>query len=244
MKTRNLKNRDFSNQFDHITLDDIFQKERQKESNKGMLNKTPSIITRKNDYGTWADSCDSYIQRMLELDPIVPNRYVWHVTYPCCDGIYNLRSFAIASDGLKVRYSRCGGAICAHNRLYSISDFYPFIIDYDAFTDSFGGIQAPSSRVLYSDFWRIDTHAYKGKWYIDPNMKDDCSIYSNTYPVNYLCTPEDVPAHALKLYKLSIDVFLNNYQRLGEPNFSLLSLSLLRPDNKVNEWVLRKRNAA
>jgi len=244
MKTRNYKNSDFSYQFDNITLDDLFQKKRPKESNKRMLNKITSIITRKNDYGTWADLCESYIQRMLELAPIVPNRYIWHVTYPCCDGIDNLRSFAIASEGLKVRYSRCGNAICAHNRLYSISKFYPFIIDGDSFTEKFGGFPAPSSSVLYSDFWRIDTLAYKGKWYIDPNMKDDSSIYSDTHPVNYICTPEDVPARALKLYKLTMDVFLDNLQQLEETNYPLLSISLLRPDDRVNEWVGRKRIAA
>lgn len=209
-----------------------------------MLNKTTSKSNEKNGYYTWADLCKSYIQRMLELEPIVPNRFVWHVTYPCCDGIDNLKRFAIASEGLKVRYSRCGGAICAHNRLSSISDFYPFIIDYDSFTDTFGGFPAPSSSVLYSDFWRIDTRSYRGKWYIDPNMKDDCSIYSNTHPINYICTPEDVPAHALKLFKLKMDVFLANKEQLEFSNSPLLSPSLLRPNYTVNGWVHRKILAA
>ncbi|MEI7463416.1 MAG: hypothetical protein WCK03_03410 [Candidatus Taylorbacteria bacterium] len=245
MKKRNYKNRDFSNQFNNITLSDICQKIKNIEPTKRKIASPASVITEQNEKYTNRDKLyENFIPRMLELDPIVPDRYIWHLTYPCCDGVENLRSFSIASEGLRVSRNRCGCAVFAHNRLYSISQFYPFIFDYNDLTMSFGGLPAPSSNVLYSDFWKIDTHAYKGKWYIDPNMKNDFSIWDGMQPINFICTPEDVPSCALKLYKLTMDVYLASYKQLELSDAPLLSTSLLRPNDKVNEWVRRKRTAA
>jgi hypothetical protein len=245
MKTRNFKNRDFSCQFNNLTLQDIIQKSKNEEPTNRKFNNPSSIISEQTDLkNAWDKLCKTFISRMLQLDPIIPGRYLWHVSFPWLDSTDNLRNFSIVSEGLKVKYSEGYDAIFAHNRLYSISEFYPFTIDMNSFNDSFGGIPAPGSSILYADFWRIDTQAYNGKWYIDPNMKNDCFIYGNGHPINFLCTPEDVPSYALKCYQLSLDVYLQEYKRLQRAHLPLLSTTMLRPNKDVNEWLRKKQAAA
>lgn len=196
--------------------------------------------SKRNEYEyRWDELCETFIPRMQELGPIQPDRYLWHVS----GNVDDMGGFSIVSEGLKVRYSRCGGAICAHNRLSSIMYFYPFTVDMNAFDDSFGGMLVPSQDVLYSDFWRIDTHTYNGKWYIDPNMRNYCFVYGGR-PENFICTPEDVPSYALKCFQLRMDVYLHEYKRLQEANLPVLSTSLLTPNEKVNEWIWRKCTTA
>jgi hypothetical protein len=75
-------------------------------------------------------------------------------------------------------------------------------------------------------------------------MKNDCFIYGNGHPINFLCTPEDVPSYALKCYQLSLDVYLQEYKRLQRAHLPLLSTTMLRPNKDVNEWLRKKQAAA
>jgi hypothetical protein len=237
MRTRYYKSNDFSDQFNNLTLKNIIQKRNTKEPVR-MPEKT-SIRFESLE--------DNFLQRMLELQPIVPSRYVWHVDGTWYDRGNDLRRFSISSQGLLCKYSKCK-AVFANNGLTSIASFFPYVDDrYDdwMFRNFFRKDMTPFEEMLKIDFWRIDTHTFNGIWYIDPNIKNDIIPFENgESPVNYICTPVDIPPRALKMYSFNLDVYIKKLPKLMMTNSSLFPLSLLTPDDRVNEWIRRKQSAA
>jgi hypothetical protein len=101
----------------------------------------------------------------------------------------------------------------------------------------------PAPIVLHSDFWRIDTNACNARWHIDPNMvtEDRENIQHNRH---YICTEMDIPPYALRLYKVKLEVYRSKLLQNLLKNSSVFPVSLLRPDERVNNWVNRSKQAA
>ena len=238
MKTKTFKNRDFSCQFDNITLSDILKQTNKKEPGKQPKKSAFSFNTLE----------DNFLERMLELKPIVPNRYVWHVgrevySYPDIE----FDRFSIVSEGLLCRKSRCN-AVFANNALTSIGSFFPFVDDglnCLMFRDSFREDMTPYFDLVERDFWRIDTQAFNARWYIDPNLKDDANkSVKGESQINYICTTTDIPPHAIRLYTFDEDAYIKNLPKLMMTNSFLFPLNLLKLYDKQFEWVRRMRPAA
>ena len=232
MKTKTFKNRDFSYQFDNITLSDIINEKKEKTS----YGKPTNLVSPKEDR-------KNLIDRMLELPPIIPARYVWHVTHLYC--YEDLTTFSIASRGILREYCHYGSAVFAHNKLTNLSSFYPFNIDLNSFEERRPlNDLTPSGFLLGCGFWRIDNTIFKGKWYIDPNLKDGDHFGDGT-EINYICTPEDIPPQALKYYEFDMESYLLNLpQLLQNRSCGLLQVAFLKPVNKVNQWIRRLERAA
>jgi hypothetical protein len=232
MKTRNFKNNDFSKQFDNLTLKDIITK---KET--GYIPEKYLIAEVSNP--------DDFIGRMLELPPVIPARYVWHVSHRGYGRVADLETFSIAKRGILREYNHYGPAVFAHNRLYDLAVFYPFNIDMDAFANfTINGEPAPSGFFLSCGYWRIDTRIFKGKWYVDPNLKNDLDFKCNR-AIHYICTPEDIPSCALRYFEFDMEVCLRNLPSLDRPvPGGLHQFSYLRPVEKVNQWIRRFGRAA
>ena len=145
MKTKNFKNRDFSYQFDNFTLNDIFQKRKCKKPKFQARNTALSFTSLE----------DNFLPRMLELAPILPNRYVWHVGGVVFGTDIEFVRFSIADQGLQCKHSRCK-AVFANNGLTSIGSFFPYVddrLDFYMFRDSFREEMTPWSDLLETDFW-------------------------------------------------------------------------------------------
>ncbi len=238
MKTKLFKNRDFSYQFDNITLSDILKK----TNNKEPKNQPPKSAFSFNTLE------DNFLERMLELKPIVPNRYVWHVggevySYPAIE----FDRISIVTEGLLCKKSLFN-AVFANNGLTSIGSFFPFVddwLDFHMFRDSFREDMTPYYDILERDFWRIDTQAFNAKWYIDPNLKNDANKSTKgESQINYICTITDIPPHAIRLYTFNEDAYIKHLPKLMMTNSSLFPLTLLKLYDKQFEWVRRRRPAA
>ena len=213
MKTKTYKNRDFPSQFDNLTLHDIVSKRNHKKEMSVRPNYSLFPITREKPF--WSLD-ENFQERRMAQDLVIPNRFVWHVSYQRNTA---LEIFSIAKDGLLVSKGRFN-AVFANNNLFYPGNFYPFC--------QFEG------DMFNSTFWRIDTHAFKAEWRIDPNMLEDEDDLS---PSNFICTTSNIPPFALKAFRmLELDYYL-------QPPFSCdrgylrNSIHLLSPDPKVNFWL-------
>ena len=260
MKTKNFKNNDFSKQFNNLTLREILKSQKIPKQNpfltqnknnlvdESALDVTHCVIERYNleQAKKRSLSFENFNHRMLELDPVIPERYVWHAS-TLYYGEQRLDRFSIATRGLMHDYSRYAKAVFAHNRIADIRDFYPLIVDFMDYEygESNGSYIQPEFLEGF-DFWRIDTRVFKGKWYIDPNMKEELVWFDRTRPINYICTPENIPPAALKLYEFDFELF--NFQlpylmkNKNDPN--RLPASCIKPVAKVNQWIEKLRTAA
>ena len=239
MKTKTYKNRDFSSRIDHLTLKDIIKK-------KAYIEKA-FIASEPIDYESLRKN---FIPRMLQQEIIKPDRYIWHVAEPKFGMDHELNRFTIATEGLKGEYSKYK-AVFANNGLVFLQHFYPFLFEFmfDMNRDSPLNQTdiTPSYIVLHSDFWRIDTRAFNAEWHIDPNMKvegiveDDRSCLTDR---NYICTISDIPPHALRLYKVRLEVYISKLTYNLLTCSSLFPVSILTPDLKVDYWLIRNKKVA
>ena len=260
MKTKDFKNNDFSKQFNNLTLKDILKSRKTNKHNPFLSQRGNTTVDKRvPDLTTcFMESCnleeakgkrlsfEDFTHRMLELDPIIPERYVWHVTNRFY-GESQLDRFSIATRGLRYEYSRYAKAVFAHNRIADIRDFYPFTVDFmDYDWGECNGYYAQPEFLENFDFWRIDTRIFKGKWYIDPNMKEELVWYVRTRPINYICSPENIPPFALKLYEFDFELFNLQLPHLRkvkkDPN--RLPASCIKPVLTVNQWIKKLYSAA
>jgi hypothetical protein len=241
MKTNTYKNRDFSSRIDHLTLKDIIQKKKNTFIEKTFLASEPIEFESLKK---------KFIPRMLQQEIIKPDRYIWHVAEPKISKDHILNRFSIATEGLKCEYSKYK-AIFANNSLIFLHYFYPFVFEFMLDMNRDSPLNqtdiTPSYIVLHSDFWRIDTHAFRAEWHIDPNMKvegiveDDRSYLTDR---NYICTISDIPPHALRLYKVRLEVYISKLTYNFLTYSSLFPVSILTPDPKVDYWLNRNKKAA
>lgn len=213
MKTKTYKNRDFSSQFDHLTLHDIVSKKNHKKELTVRPNLSLFPMTKEKPF--WSLD-ENFHERRMAQDLIIPNRFVWHVSYELNTALTN---FSIAKDGLLVSKGRYN-AVFANNNLFYTGCFYPFC--------------AFEGDMFDSTFWRIDTYAFKAEWRIDPNMLEECDDLS---PSNFICTTNNIPPFALKAFRmLELDYYLQPPSARNRGDLRT-PIYLLSPDPKVNFWL-------
>ncbi len=225
MKKIRQRNQDFANQFNNLTLKDTIQ----------TTDKSISIINQileiKRIYNIKTPKNVSFLQRMLELPSIIPKRYVWHVG----GGQHHLggsdvETFSIATEGFKSGFGKYN-VVFANNNSYYYNRFFPFIDDL---------VSDPLDPSV--DYWRIDTHAFDAKWYVDPNMLGLLTLYYDD-PTDYICTSADIPAHALKLFHYPEKLY-KHYDPQSLLDYCIYDTRVLEPDNRVNWWIRKKALAA
>lgn len=242
MKNLRQRNEDFTKQFDRLTLKDMILKKNIVEANR-QTKKSPTKFNSLED---------NFLARMLELDPIVPMRYVWHVDavlysngFFYSDKNNDFKRFSIADQGLICKNNDLN-AIFANNGLSSIGSFFPFVDDsFDGWMFRAGLREDMTPYMFGMDFWRIDTHAFNAKWYIDPNIKNDAiRSTKGERPINYICTPTNVPSRALTMFTFNMDMYIRELPKLIMTNSPLFPVSLLKPFDRVNRWIRKKTLAA
>lgn len=186
-----------------------------------------------------------FFTRMKEQETITPVRFVWHVAV-CRDHLnHDLERFSIATEGLKCDCSN-DKVIFANNALFSITDFYPFFFDFCIWPESTDPLmnlirKELEEPLLLSDFWRIDTYALNAEWRIDPNMKTERHVKIEQ---NYICTPMNIPPYALRMYKIIPAIFRAKVTENRKNGSTVFPLSMLKSDERVNNWIKRNIKAA
>lgn len=172
------------------------------------------------------------------LKKVKPARFVWHVT-----SLRLLKDLSIAEAGI-VRGMY--GMVFANSFLTDFRDMYPYCIDRMWDFDDIPLHERSSCFNIYS-YWRIDTKAFNGQWYIDPNMEYDYECTYNGMPRNYICTDSDIPVSALKNFTFSRQNFENREPIVCMADgagsyFSLVNdFDTLVPNEAVNRY-MRKYN--
>ncbi len=226
---------DFSCRYNQLTLSDIIRKKTNTKKEKTISVAKPI---------TFISLEENFIPRMMQQETITPNRFVWHVSEYKWLADNDLKRFSIATEGLKCEYSKYK-AIFANNALFVLGEFYPFMFDFMIDWSSNKPLHdlTPADIVLHSDFWRIDTHAFDARWHIDPNMvtEDSENKQQNRH---FICTSMDIPPHALRLYKVKLEVYRSKLLHNLESRSSVFPTSVLTPDERVNNWINRSKRAA
>lgn len=186
-----------------------------------------------------------FMSRMLEQESITPVRFIWHIAVYRNHFNHDLERFSITKEGLK-RNCSCYKVIFANNGLVSITDFYPFIFDFCVWPESPDPLMKLIKKeledpLIFSDFWRIDTHAFKAKWRIDPNMRTERLVKNEN---NYIYTSENIPPFALKMFKVVPPIFQATVSENHDSGSTVFPLSLLKPDERVNSWIRQNRKGA
>jgi|SRR5690554_4655113 len=165
---------DFSKKFDTISLRDIINISKHKQSSK-VENKTN--ISHYN-HSSKKNSVEylSFINKISEMPEIKPSRYVWHVASK-----KNRKS--ILNCGLLANSSPFKHVFA--NDHIIINRFFPYVVHCEYLEN-------------YEDFWRIDTHACSLQWRIDPNMAEETLKLGHKH--DYICTNSNIPHTALKLF--------------------------------------------
>jgi hypothetical protein len=165
---------------------------------------------------------------------VKPARYVWHVKK-----LRLLEDISIAESGLlKGSY----GMVFVNNFLTDFSNMYPFCIDSMWELDEISAEERETCFHIYS-YWRIDTKAFNGKWFIDPNMVLDCVCSPSGMPRNYLCTNSDIPVSALKNFSFVKNRFDNRQAIIksvqGVSSYISLAddFTTLKPNNVINGYM-------
>jgi len=116
--------------------------------------------------------------------------------------------------------------VWANNQMENIFCLYPINID------GFGMSQREILEWPYSfDVWRIDTRAFRAKWYIDPNHM----LTHYDMKENWVFTESSVPPHALKLFHFNINEFTFLFKESNEVEF------WLEPHKETNRIIEYKR---
>jgi hypothetical protein len=140
------------------------------------------------------------IEFMSGLKSVVPDRFVWHIKYANL-----IQDISIAESGL---VKGMFGMVFANSFLTKFHDSYPYCVDSWWELDHIPVAERGSCFNIFS-YWRIDTRAFRGQWYVDPNMRNDCASGFAGVPKNYICTDSDIPSYALKNFTFSRKRFEN-----------------------------------
>jgi len=179
----------------------------------------------------WED--DSFLER-LSPNPVKTARFLWHIYEK-----NRAKDLSIAAYGLICPPNY---AVFAHNHCCSIFQTYPFMMD--AFLECLlGGV--PPNFSQYT-FWRIDTQKLNLDWYFDPNLYSPSP--SNLAKVDYVCTPNNIPNTALKLFKFNEQRFQESgFIREVNDVFSFTpfhsDFDVLIPDHNINSFIEWKNSS-
>lgn len=134
----------------------------------------------------------------LDQTPLKTSRYLWHITYD-----FHERNLSIAAHGLVCPNNY---AVFAHSNLYKFEYTYPYFLDtWDIFFN--GNYPMKGYEFSMYSYWRIDTRLAGVQWFQDPNMlRDDICM---TKPSHYVCTNNNIPSKALKLFKFDLSRYLS-----------------------------------
>ena len=173
-------------------------------------------------------------QCVTELEKIKNiSRYVWHITPS-----FQSSALSIAEEGLiKNEF------VFAHNNLRRLGDSYPYFID--SLDMMMSNDLEDKDFFLAYDYWRIDTSLLDFDWFIDPYMVEDISIYCSRFASlqNYVCTPNDIPPHALTLFNFDNSRYLSRPTRVKYYEGSASALpcrsdfDTLVYDNSINGFI-------
>ena len=165
----------------------------------------------------------------LSKKPVTTNRYLWHLKYN-----YHKSDLSLAANGLICSENY---AVFAHNCLYDFELLYPYLYDKNNYYHNF--------KLENYSFWRIDTHLLdNNEWFVDPNMKGE--LRYNSYrakPTNYICTLNNIPNTALKLFNFnrnryeSKNVFLNINNGVANVYPYRNDYDSLVPNQKINKYI-------
>jgi hypothetical protein len=173
---------------------------------------------------------DNFIGR-LEQKPVRTSRYLWHIKY---DRYYS--DLQIAAYGLLCPENY---AVFAHSNVFSFMQTYPYFLDFWDFE-----IQTIDLCCQFSaySFWRIDTRLANVDWFIDPNMVDETHIDGFNCK-NYVCSLNNIPNYALKLFKYDRDRYVTKRPFITRGN-GVVSVRPYRndfdslvPDDKMNDYI-------
>jgi hypothetical protein len=173
---------------------------------------------------------DNFIGR-LEQKPVRTSRYLWHIKF---DRYYS--DLQIAAYGLLCPENY---AVFAHSNVFSFMQTYPYFLDFWDFE-----IQTIDLCCQFSaySFWRIDTRLANVDWFIDPNMVDETHIDGFNCK-NYVCSLNNIPNYALKLFKYDRDRYVTKRPFITRGN-GVVSVRPYRndfdslvPDDKMNDYI-------
>ena len=173
---------------------------------------------------------DNFIGR-LKQKPVQTSRYLWHIKY----GHYDT-DLQIAAFGLKCPKKY---AVFAHSNIFNFQYTYPYFLDFWDF--EIQTIDFCYQFSIYS-FWRIDTHLANVDWFIDPNMVGEAKSMGVSYQ-NYVCTLNNIPSYALKLFKYDRDryAYKRPFITRGDGVVSARpyknDFDSLVPDIKINKYI-------
>jgi hypothetical protein len=168
----------------------------------------------------------SFLNR-LSKKPVITNRYLWHLKYNV-----HQSDLSVAANGLICSENY---AVFAHNCLNDFELLYPYLYDQNRFNMSLED---------YS-FWRIDTHLLdNNEWFVDPNMKVELRFRNyRAKPINYLCTLNNIPNTALKLFNFnrnryeSKNVFVNINEGVANVYPYRNDYDSLVPNHEINKYI-------
>ena len=151
---------------------------------------------------------------------IIPNRYVWHISYPCYRN-------SILQKGITAN-EEDNGLVFVNNQIEDPHLLWP--ITYDDKSLIYGwDIYGEEEMFSSYDFWRIDSKiaGYKG-YKIDP-FEPILGVRWGWQDVaresHYLCRKEPIPKNALKLFKYRPKSF-SRYKKFI-PGYKGVKISLI-----------------
>lgn len=167
-------------------------------------------------------------------NPVKNERFLWHITYNQKE-----TNLLIARQGITLPL---WGAVYAHHALPSFDFMYPYFVDrVDWF---YHNLRDDGAQFDDYAFWRIDTRFCGFTWYLDPGMERDSQILQVPHH-HYLCTPNAIPPHALRLYRFNLDNYRFRNPRIIYKNGCALirpirsDFDTLEPADEFNQHVLR-----
>lgn len=130
------------------------------------------------------------LHRIPGVQPVVPQRFVWHVCRSTEDERASIERF-----GLLAGFSQYD-CVFANNQSVDLESFFPFVLYgvCEAYTYYGAPYSAPDH-----DIWRIDTSLCDAQWFIDPNMINEYRTGPRSW---YICTRENIPPAALRRYRV------------------------------------------
>lgn len=162
----------FINKVNQISLNQILQENRnRKKARKQKLQAQRKIEQIQKKYPYISKEKIGRISEVVFSDHITPQRFVYHLAK-------STQRASIAKFGLEVIHSQTKAIYANNQHISKIMTFFPFCL-YEG-------------DPLDLDIWQIDTTKVKPTWRIDPFMGEDD---------RYICTPDNVPPTALRLFK-------------------------------------------
>lgn len=216
--------RNFSNQFDNLTLKKVINERLNiKKHGEVLLNDWNENNCINGGYN--GDS--NLIDLFSLLFKFEPQRYIWHVSYPHA-------RMSIAEKGIIVDQYRRKYGVWANNN-NRIDQFYPWAVD---------GPWGPQYDAV--DFWRIDTWKANTEWRMDPYMHAWSTEIDAVWEERkrYVCTLNNIPTSAIKLYEYEQRFYSDEPMKYYEMYLESVNTSNLKPVHEINKLIKNQNRSA